>query len=122
MRKIIPPPTSFASFTGSVDYIGKDDLALSRNLAENVDLPAIFRTLDQGFVPGLILSADNVAMIICSGHMVIIDNNTIIISFNTINLLDMFVSVSLTKNYSGSTSIRIPGSEWYLEASTQSNT
>ena len=61
-------------------------------------------------------------MIICSGHTVIIDNNTILISFNTINLLDMFVSVSLIKNDSGGTAIRIPGSEWYLEASTQSNT
>lgn len=54
--------------------------------------------------------------------MVIIDNNIIIISFNTINLLDMFVSVSLTNTDSGGTAIRIPGSEWYLEASTQSNT
>ena len=51
--------------------------------------------------------------------MVIIDNNIILISFNTINLLDVFVSVSLTKADSGGTAIRIPGSEWYLEASTQ---
>lgn len=122
MRKIIPPPTAFASFTGSADYAGNDDAALSRNLAENVDLPAIFRTLDQGVVPGLILSANDGSMMICSGHMVIIDNNIILISFNTINLLDLFVSVSLTKADSGGTAIRIPGTEWYLEASTQSNT
>lgn len=56
MRKIIPPPTAFASFTGSVEYIGNDDAAFSRNLAENVDLPAIFRMLDQGICPGLILT------------------------------------------------------------------
>lgn len=122
MRKVIPPPTAFASFTGSVDYAGNDDASFSRNLAENVDLPAIFRTLDQGVCPGLILTDANGAMVICSGHMAIIDNNIIIISFNTINLFDMFVSVSLTYADSGGTAIRIPGSEWYLEASTQSNT
>lgn len=66
MRKIIPPPTSFASFTGSPDDVGNDDAALSRNLAENVDLPAIFRTLDQGVCPGLILSYADGSMIICS--------------------------------------------------------
>lgn len=54
--------------------------------------------------------------------MVIIVNDIILISFNTINLLDIFLSVSLIKNDSGGTAIRIPGSEWYLEASTQSNT
>lgn len=53
--------------------------------------------------------------------MVIIGNDTILISFSTINLLDKFVSVSLLKGDSGGTAIRIPGSEWYLEASTQSN-
>lgn len=120
MRKIIPPPTAFASFTGSAAYID-DDAALSRNLAENVDLPAIFRTLDQSICPGLILTSDSGGYIICSGNMVIIDNDTIAISFNTINLIDIFVSVSLTKSDSGGTAIRIPGSEWYLEASTQSN-
>jgi hypothetical protein len=120
MRKIIPPPTAFASFTGSADYAGNDDAALSRNLAENVDLPAIFRTLDQGVCPGLILAANDGSIAICSGHMVIIGNDSILISFNTINLLDVFVSVSLTKADSGGTAIRIPGSEWYLEASTQS--
>lgn len=102
--------------------MGDSDADLSRNLAENVDLPAIFRTLDQGAVPGLILSAADGNMMICSGDMVIMANDIIIISFNTINLLDMFVSVSLTNTDSGGTAIRIPGSEWYLEASTQSNT
>lgn len=123
MRKIIPPPTAFASFTASAEYIGSDDASFSRNLAENVDLPAIFRTLDQGICPGLILTSPITGEIaICSGHMVIIGNNTIFISFNTINLLDIFVSVALIKNDSGGTAIRIPGSEWYLEASTQINT
>lgn len=122
MRKIIPSPTAFASFTGSAEYIGNDDASLSRNLAENVDLPAIFRTLDQGVCPGLILSASDGGMIICSGHAVIIFDNIILISFNTINLLDIFMSVALIKADSGGTAIRIPGSEWYLEASTYSNT
>lgn len=54
--------------------------------------------------------------------MAIMANDTIVISFNTINLLNMFVSVSLSSNYSGGMAIRIPGSEWYLEASTQINT
>ena len=52
--------------------------------------------------------------------MVIMANDTIAISFNTINPFDIFVSVSLSKIDSGGTAIRIPGSEWYLEASTQS--
>lgn len=127
MRKIIPPPTAFASFTGSVEYAGISDADLSRNLAENVDLPAIFRTLDQGVCPGLILSCPwlilsgaNGSMMICSGYAVIISDDTIVITFAPIKLFDLSVSVLLTKTDSGGTAIRIPGSEWYLEASTQS--
>lgn len=122
MRKIIPPPTAFASFTGLVDYVGNDDAALSRNLAENVDLPAIFLTMDQGVVPGLILTGADGSMVICSGYTTIIANDTIAITFAPIILFDLSVSVSLTKTDSGGTAIRIPGTEWYLEASTQSNT
>lgn len=120
MRKIIPPPTAFASFTGSAEYAGNSDADLSRNLAENVDLPAIFRTLDQGAVPGLILSATDGSTMICSGYTMMMDNDTIAITFAPIKLFNLSVSVSLTKTDSGSTAIRIPGSEWYLEASTQS--
>lgn len=100
--------------------MGNTDAALSRNLAENVDLPAIFRTLDQGAVPGLILSAPDGSMMICSGYTMIIDNDVIAITFAPIKPFDLSVSVSLTKTDSGGTAIRIPGSEWYLEASTQS--
>lgn len=114
------PPTAFASFTGSADYAGNDDAALSRNLAENVDLPAIFRTLDQGVCPGLILSAGDGSMMICSGYTMIMGNDTIVITFAPIKMFNLSVSVSLTKTDSGGTAIRIPGSEWYLEASTQS--
>lgn len=120
MRKIIPPPTSFASFTGSVEFVSTSDADLSRNLAENVDIPAIFRTLDQGAVPGLILSAADGSMMICSGYTIIIGNDTIVITFAPIKLFNLSVSVSLTKTDSGGTAIRIPGSEWYLEASMQS--
>ena len=120
MRKITPPPTAFASFTGSANYVGNSDADLSRNLADNVDLPAIFRTLDQGVCPGLILSAADGSMVICSGHTMIMGNDTIIITFAPIKLFNLSVSVSLTKTDSGGTAIRIPGSEWYLEASTQS--
>lgn len=117
-----PPPTAFASFTGSAEYAGNDDAALSRNLAENVDLPAIFRTLDQGVCPGLILSAADGSMMICSGYTMIMGKDTIAITFAPIKPLNLSVSVSLTNTDSGGTAIRIPGSEWYLEASTQSNT
>lgn len=117
MRKIIPPPTAFASFTCSADYDGIDDSYLSRNLAENVDLPAIFRTLDQGVVPGLILSTADGSMAICSGRMVIMENDAIAITFEPIMPFNLSVSVSLTKTDSDGKSIRIPGSEWYLEAS-----
>lgn len=122
MRKIIPPPTAFASFTGSAEYVGNSDADLSRNLAENVDLPAIFRTLDQGVVPGLILTAAGGDTLICSGYTMIMGNDTIAITFAPIKPfnLSVSVSVSLTKTDSGGTAIRIPGSEWYLEASTQS--
>lgn len=120
MRKIIPPPTAFASFTGSADCAGNSDADLSRNLAENVDLPAILRTLAQGVSPGLILTGADGSMIICSGYTTIIANDTIAITFAPINLFNLSVSVSLTKTDSGGTAIRIPGSEWYLEASTQS--
>lgn len=121
MRKIIPSPTAFASFTGSAGYVGNSDADLSRNLADNVDLPAIFRTLDQGVCPGLILSAADGAMVICSGYTMIMGNDTIVITFAPIKPfnLSVSVSVSLTKTDSGGTAIRIPGSEWYLEASTQ---
>lgn len=120
MRKIIPPPTAFASFTGSSKYVGTSDADLSRNLAENVDLPAIFRTLDQGVCPGLILSAADGSMMICSGYTMIIGNDTINITFAPIKQFNLSVSVSLTNIDSSCTTIRIPGSEWYLEASTQS--
>lgn len=120
MRKIIPPPTAFASFTGSADYVGNTDADLSRNLAENVDLPAIFRTLDQGVCPGLILPAADGSMMICSGDMALISADAITITFAPIRLFNLWVSVSLTKTDLGGTAIRIPGSEWYLEASTQS--
>lgn len=121
MRKITPPPTAFASFTGSAEYVGNDDASLSLNLAENVDLPAIFRTLDQGVCPGLILSADDGSIMICSGYTMILGNDTIVITFAPIILFNLSVSVSLTNTNSGGTAIRIPGSEWYLEASTQRN-
>lgn len=102
--------------------MGNSDADLSRNLAENVDLPAIFRTLDQGVCPGLILPADDGSMIICSGDMAIISDDDITITFAPIRVfnLSVSVSVSLTKTDPGGTAIRIPGSEWYLEASTQS--
>lgn len=100
--------------------MGNDDAALSRNLAENVDLPAIFRTIDQGVCPGLILSGSEGDMLICSGYSTIITKDTIVIIFAPIILFN--ISVSLTNTDSGGTAIRIPGSEWYLEASTQSNT
>ena len=124
MRKIIPPPTAFASFTGSVSLIDSDDEALSRILAENVDLPAIFRTLDQGVCPGLILSDVDGSMLICSGYTIVIANDTISITFAPIKLFNqsvsVSVSVSLTKTDSGGVAVRIPGTEWYLEASMQS--
>lgn len=114
------PPTAFASFTGSVEYVGNNDAALSRNLAENVDLPAIFRTLDQGVCPGLILSGSCGEVIICQGYSVIMANDIISISFAPVDLFNIFVSVSLSKTDPGGTAVRIPGSEWYLEASTKS--
>lgn len=50
----------------------------------------------------------------------IIGTDTIAITFAPIKPFNLLVSVSLTNIDSGGTAIRIPGSEWYLEASTQS--
>lgn len=122
MRKIILPPTAFASFTGSGEYLGVSDEKMNLSLAENVDLPAIFRTIDQGVVPGLILTSPPGDVLICSGNSLKIEDDMIVITFAPIALLDIFVSISLTKTDSGGTAIRIPGSEWYLEASMHSTT
>lgn len=119
MRKIIPPPTAFASFTGSAEYVGNDDAALSRNLAENVDLPAIFRTLDQGAVPGLILSAADGNTMICSGDMVVISDGVIAITFAPIRLFGIYVAVGLNNFNPGSVAARIPGTDWWLDASSK---
>lgn len=120
MRKIIPPPAAFASFTGSAEYAGNDDAALSRNLAENVDLPAIFRTLDQGVCPGLILSAADGTMMICSGYTAVVSEDGVSIIFAPIHAFGIYVAVGLNNFNPGGVAARIPGSEWYLEASTQS--
>lgn len=119
MRKIIPSPTAFASFTGLGEYLGVSDEKLNLSLAENVDLPAIFRTIDQGVVPGLILTAPTGEVLICSGNSLKVEDDTIAITFAPINLLDLFVSVSLSTSDPGGVAVRIPGTEWYLEASIQ---
>lgn len=119
MRKIIPPPTAFASFTGSTEYVGSDNAALSRNLAENVDLPAIFRTLDQGAVPGLILSAADGNMMICSGDMVVISDGVIAITFAPLRLFGIYVAVGLNNFNPGGVAARIPGTDWWLDASSE---
>lgn len=120
MRKIIPSPTAFASFTGSGEYLGVSDEKLNLSLAENVDLPAIFRTIDQGVVPGLILTAPTGEVLICSGDSLKVEDDTIAITFAPINLLYLSVSVSLSTSDPGGVAVRIPGTEWYLEASIQS--
>jgi hypothetical protein len=119
MRKIIPPPTAFASFTGSVEYVGNSDADLSRNLAENVDLPAIFRTLDQGVCPGLIMSGAAGETFICSGDMVVISGDVIAITFAPIRLFGIFVMVGLNHFNPGGAAAQIPGTDWWLDASSQ---
>lgn len=120
MRKINPSPTAFASFTGLGEYLGVSDEKLNLSLAENVDLPAIFRTIDQGVVPGLILTSPTGEVLICSGDSLKVEDDTIAITFAPIMLLGVSVSISLSKSDSGGAAIRIPGSEWYLEASFRS--
>lgn len=119
MRKIIPPPTAFSSFTGSADYVGNSDADLSRNLAENVDLPAIFRTLDQGVCPGLILHSYDGSMMICSGDIAIISDDVITITFAPIRLFGIYVAVGLNNFDPGGVAARIPGTDWWLDASSQ---
>lgn len=45
-------------------------------------------------------------------------NETLAITFAPIKLFGISVSISLSKSDWGGTAIRIPGTEWYLEAST----
>lgn len=122
MRKINPSPTAFVSFTGLGEYLGTSNEKLNLSLAENVDLPAIFRTIDQGVVPGLILTSPTGEVLICSGNSLKVEDDTIAIIFAPIMTLGVSVSISLSKSDSGGTAIRIPGTEWYLEASMQSST
>lgn len=61
-------------------------------------------------------------MMICSGDMVVISDDVIAITFAPIKLFNISVTVLLSNSDSGGTAIHIPGSEWYLEASTQSST
>lgn len=96
-----------------------NDEALSRTLAENVDLPAIFRTLDQGAVPGLILSAADGNTMICSGDMAMIYDSVISITFAPISLFGICVAVSLNNFNPGGVAARIPGTDWWLEASSK---
>lgn len=123
MRKIIPPPTAFASFTASVEFVNtSDDASLSRNLAENVDLPAIFRTIDQGVVPGLILTNDSGDSVICSGSSIIIMEDTIAIIFAPIKLFNITVTCTLDRMNPGDHAAAIPNSEWWLTATIGSLT
>lgn len=122
MRKIIPPPTAFASFTGSAEYAGNDDAALSRNLAENVDLPAIFRTLNQGVVPGLILTTAGGETLICSGYSLMITASTIAVTFAPIKLFNISVTCTLDRMNPGGDAAAVPNSEWWLTATTESLT
>ena len=119
MRKIIPPPTAFASFTGSAEYAGNDDAILSRNLAENVDLPAIFRTLDQGVCPGLILSAADGNTMICSGYTAVVSEDGVSIIFAPIYAFGIYVVVGLNNFNPGGVAARIPGTDWWLDASSK---
>lgn len=47
-------------------------------------------------------------------------NDTIAITFAPIKLFNLSMSVSLSTSDPGGVAVRIPGTEWYLEASTQS--
>lgn len=115
------PPTAFASFTGSAEYVIDDDAALSRNLAENVDLPAIFRTLDQGVVPGLILTTPTGETLICSGHLLIITNDMIAVIFAPIKLFNLSVTCVLDPmKPDGDVAAAVPNSEWWLTATIES--
>lgn len=120
MRKIIPPPTAFASFTGSAEYVGNSDADLSRNLAENVDLPAIFRTLDQGVCPGLILTTAGGETLICSGYSLIIAEGAITVTFAPIKLFKISVTCTLDLMNPGGDAAAVPNSEWWLTATTES--
>lgn len=49
----------------------------------------------------------------------IMGNDTISITFAPIRLFNLSVSVSLTKTDSDGTAIRIPGTDWWLDASSK---
>jgi hypothetical protein len=99
--------------------VGNTDADLSRNLAENVDLPAIFRTLDQGAVPGLILSGADGNMMICSGDMAVISDDVITITFAPIRLFGVYLAVGLNNFNPGGVAAQIPGTDWWLDATSK---
>lgn len=92
---------------------------MSRNLAENVDLPAIFRTLDQGAVPGLILSAADGNMMIYSGYTAVVSEDGVSIIFAPIHAFGIYVAVGLNNFNPGGVAAQIPGTDWWLDASAQ---
>lgn len=99
------------------EYLGVSNEKMNLSLAENVDLPAIFRTIDQGVCPGLILTAPTGEVLICSGNSLKVEDDVITIIFAPVLLLNISVSISLTKTDCDGTAIQIPGTEWYLGVS-----
>lgn len=95
---------------------------MSRNFAENVDLLAILRTIDQGVIPGLIIIDKNGMYIVCSGYSMIVTEDTIVITFSPINLVNIYVECSLYRYYPGPNGVAIPNSEWWLMAETKNTT
>lgn len=85
-------------------------LSCTQAIAKHTDIGCILKCLDEGYIPDVYGVVTN-----DGGAKVCVQLKGV-----SIEPFDLSVSVSLTKTDSGGTAIRIPGSEWYLEASTQS--
>ena len=58
-------------------------------------------------------------MVICSGDMVMISDDVIAIVFAPISLFGIYVTVSLNNFDPGGVAVRIPGTDWWLEATSK---
>lgn len=58
-------------------------------------------------------------MMICSGDMAMISDDVIAITFGPIRLFGIYVTVSLNTFNPGGVAVRLPGTDWWLEASSK---
>lgn len=121
MRKIIPPPNAVSAFTGSAAYVGNDDEALTKNLAENCDIEGIMRALDHNQMPNLILTGNEGETLMCSARSIMLTPSSKVFQFGPVMIFNLIVNITLD-DAPNNESVAVGDSGWYLTATTSSNT